>query len=105
MHYFINDLPYKLKIETCLYVYEDRYSKLKFFKDQSVSFISWMCPLLKPQYYEDREFIISEGDEIKDIHFLVDGDAAFVLPSFKNTKYITIENGDHFGIIDIMGSA
>jgi hypothetical protein len=29
---FVEDLPYKLRIETSLYIYEDRYSKIKFFK-------------------------------------------------------------------------
>ena len=105
LHMFINVLPHKLKIETCLYIYEERYSKLKYFRDQSVSFITWMCPLLKPSYYGDKEFIFSEGDDIKEIHFLIDGAAAFVLPSFRNTKYIKIEKGDHFGIIDFIGSS
>ena len=36
---------------------------------------------------------------------MVKGSAAFVLPSYGYTQYITIENGDHFGIIDIMGSS
>jgi len=33
------------------------------------------------------------------------GESAFVLPSFDNTKYINIGVGDHFGIIDIVGSS
>ena len=36
--------------------------------------------------------------------FMIEGTAAFVLPSFKNTRYITIETGDHFGFCDIIGS-
>jgi hypothetical protein len=31
--------------------------------------------------------------------------ASFVLTSFDNTRYIDIEVGDHFGMIDIVGSA
>ena len=34
---------------------------------------------------------------------MIDGEAAFVLPSFKNTQYILIESGDNFGVIDIIG--
>jgi len=56
-----------------LYIYEQRYSKLKFFKDRSMSFISWMCPLLKPQSFEIDEFLYYEGAEIEDIHFLIEG--------------------------------
>lgn len=35
---------------------------------------------------------------------MVDGQAAFVHPSFKNTKYILIESGDNFGVCDIIGA-
>lgn len=45
---FIEELPHKLKIETSLYIYEDRYNKVKFLKGRSPSFITWLCPLLKP---------------------------------------------------------
>ena len=49
---FIDDLPHKLRIETALYIYEDRYSKMKFLQENSSpSFISWLCPLLKPMFY------------------------------------------------------
>ena len=46
---FVNDLPEKLRIEVSLYIYEGRYTKIKFFKHQkNTSFISWICALLEP---------------------------------------------------------
>jgi len=36
---------------------------------------------------------------------MMTGEAAFVLPSFENTRYINIHVGDHFGAIDIIGSS
>lgn len=46
---FVNDLPEKLRIEVSLYIYEERYTKIKFFKHQkNTSFISWICALLEP---------------------------------------------------------
>ena len=45
-----------------------------------------------------------EGDEVSHIYFLTKGKGGFVLPSFENTKYINIRVGDHFGVIDIVGS-
>ena len=48
LNLFVDDLPFKLKVEVSLYIYEQRYSKILFFKDRNVSFILWMCPLLKP---------------------------------------------------------
>ena len=46
-----------------------------------------------------------EGDEAEGIFFIVQGSAAFVLPSYLNTMYIDIKAGDQFGLIDIVGSA
>ena len=46
-----------------------------------------------------------EGDEVEGIFFIEQGSAAFVLPSYLNTKYIDIKSGDQFGLIDIVGSA
>ena len=36
---------------------------------------------------------------------MVKGNAAFVLPSFRNTSYINVLVGDHFGVADIISSA
>ena len=46
---FINNLPQKLKIEVSLYIYESRYTKIKFFKNQTPSFITWICSILVGQ--------------------------------------------------------
>lgn len=35
---------------------------------------------------------------------MMTGSAAFVLPFFKNVSYIEIDEGDHFGVMDIIGS-
>jgi CRP-like cAMP-binding protein len=43
-----------LKNEVSVYVYEQRYAKIKFFKDRNYSFILWMCPILKPQIYTEK---------------------------------------------------
>jgi len=41
---------------------------------------------------------------VSQIHFLIKGKASFVLPKYENTRYININVGDHFGVIDIVGS-
>lgn len=101
---FVETLPHKLKIEVSLYIYEERYKRIRFFKKMTVSFISWICPLMKPQHYSENQHLFIEGDEINCIFFQVSGNASFVLPSFENTRYIDIRVGDKFGIIDITGS-
>ena len=50
---FIEELPHKLKIETSLYIYEDRYNKVKFFPE--------------------NQYIFLEGDEVNGIFFLMKG--------------------------------
>ena len=36
---------------------------------------------------------------------MLSGKASYVIPYYSNTSYINIDIGDHFGIIDIVGSA
>ena len=36
------------------------------------------------------------------VFFLIKGEAAYVLPRYDNTIYIRIEDGDHFGHVDIV---
>jgi len=69
-----------------------------------MSFISWIIPLFKAEFYDKYEFVYSEGENVEAIYFLHKGQASFVLPIVKNFQYIKIAPGDHFGIIDIVGS-
>ena len=45
-----------------------------------------------------------EGDDITSIYFMKGGSCGFVLPKHNNFKYININPGMHFGIIDIIAS-
>lgn len=98
-------LNHKLKMEMSLYIYEDRYNRVKFFRGRQPSFICWLCPLMKPTIYYDQQYIYLEGDDVSGIYFMVTGNASFVLPSFRNTSYINVLVGDHFGVVDIVSSA
>ena len=50
------------------------------------------------------QYIYFEGDEVRHIYFLNSGSAGFVLPKYKNTMYVNIEEGDLFGVADIISS-
>lgn len=103
---FIDELPHKLKTEVSLHVYESRYENIKFFKNKkNISFILWMCQHMKPLIYTENQFFFQENELINEVFFLIKGRASFVLPRYKNTPYINIAKGNHFGIIDIVGSA
>lgn len=87
-----------------LYVYEQRYKHINFFENQSADFIVWMCPLLKPQFFNSSQFFYYESEFLNQIFFLTNGKAAFVLPRYQNVQYIKIRKGNHFGVMDIIGS-
>ena len=87
------------------YAYEKRYSTLKFFKGRSVQFITWICPLMKPNYYEHFAYLFHNGDDIKEMYFLTKGLVQMVIPKFDNVCYIEINPSNHFGLIDFVGSA
>ena len=101
---FLEDLPHKLKLEVSLFIHEQTYKKFKFLKQRSSLFISWICPLFKPYLIVENTHIYYENDEINNIYFMKKGVCGFVLPNFRNAKYIDIPVGEHFGVIDIIGS-
>lgn len=69
-----------------------------------MSFITWVFPLIKPFIATENEFIYFEGDEVRGIYFLKEGSCGFVLPKHHNVKYIDINIGAHFGIIDVVST-
>jgi hypothetical protein len=44
---FLEELPLRLKIKTVMYVYKEAHTTLKFLKNGSENFLTWICPLLK----------------------------------------------------------
>jgi len=101
---FVSELPHKLKLEVSLYIHEATYKKIDAFRSRSSAFIAWICPLLKPNEYPKDQYVFFEGDDVTNIFFLSGGKAGFVLPKYKNTTYIEVDEGDTFGIIDIVAS-
>jgi len=101
---FVEDLPHKLKVEVSLFLHEKTYNSIEFLSDRSKSFIAWVCPLLKPFLNPGDQYIFFEGDEINCMYFLKGGSCGFVLPKHKNIKYIDVQIGGYFGLIDIVGS-
>jgi len=101
----MNELPYKLRVKLAMEVHRDIYMNISFFHNKPESFIEWIGPLLQPFLVSEMQYIYSEGDEIKEIYFLVSGIAGFVLPRFSNAVYIEIECGDYFGSIDIFSKS
>ena len=45
---FIAKLPNDLRVEVSFFVFEKTFKKLEFFKGKQLTFIAWVCPMLKP---------------------------------------------------------
>jgi CRP-like cAMP-binding protein len=58
---------------------------------------------MKPVHFNSKQYIYREEDDVENIYFLIKGTAGFVLPLYDNAKYVNINVGDHFGVIDIIG--
>lgn len=73
-------------------------------KTKNHDFIAWICPLLKPSVASPNEYIFYEGDEITSIYFITQGYCFYVLPKFLNSKFVKINDGDSFGVLDILAA-
>ena len=93
-----------LQKNVLLVMYKDSYTKVKFLlkQEKNLNFITWICPQLAYLIIMKKETIFQEGDPVTAVFFLHSGSAAYVMARFNNAKYIEIEEGDHFGEIDIV---
>ena len=48
---------------------------------------------------QEKQYVFYEGDDITSIYFKQSGSCGFVLPKHNNLKYINIDDGMHFGIM------
>ena len=101
---FIHDLPNDLKVEVSFYVFEKTFKELEFFKGRPLTFIAWVCPLLKPLIKSQNQYIYFDEDGVSCIYFFKKGNAGFILPRHRNMLYLNLNKGHHFGVSDIVAS-
>lgn len=102
---FLDDLPFRLKLMTTKFIYRNQYLQIKYLKSQNENFLVWICPLLRQEFILTEQYLYYQTDMINEIYFLTSGTAGFVLPLRKNVVYIEINQGDHFGEIDLVFAA
>lgn len=86
---FMDVLPHGLKIECSLFIHERTYKKIWWLNKQPYSFISFICPMLKPLLCLEDEYIYQDGDEVNSVYFLKEGKVGHVLPrQYNNIKYL-----------------
>lgn len=99
----MDELPHKLKLELAMAIYRKMFLNVKFFDRKEKSFIIWVGTAIKPFNMQEQEYIFKEGEKIIEMYFLVQGEVGYVLPRFSNKVYITIEQGEKFGHVDLLG--
>lgn len=86
------------------FVFQKTFIELDFFKGQPLTFIAWICPLLKPLLKGKNNYVFYEDDDISCIYFFKNGKAGYVLPRHRNMVYLNLSEGYHFGVSCIIGS-
>lgn len=64
IQHFMDELPYKLKIELAMEIHKSLYETISFFKGKDKTFIAWVGNTLRPINSLDNEMIYKEDDDI-----------------------------------------
>ena len=91
-------------MEVSFFIFEKTFKELLFFNGRPLTFIAWVCPLLKPVVKQSEQFIFFEDDDINCIYFFKKGSAGYVLPRHKDFVYLNLSIGYHFGVSCIVAS-
>ena len=91
---FVHNLPPQLRTKVILLTYRETFKKIHYLQHKPANFVTWVCPLLKPQMTMQDNHIYYEGDAIESMFFLQKGAAGFVLPFKINIVYVEIQEGD-----------
>lgn len=85
-------------------MFEKTFNELEFFIGRPLTFIAWVCPLLKPLIKSNKQYIFFDDDDVSCIYFFKKGHAGFILPRHRNMLYLNLNKGHHFGVSDIVAS-
>ena len=101
---FVQTLPQDLILEVSMFIFESIFKQFEYFDNRPITFIAWICPLLKPIIRLKDQYIFFEGDDVACIYFFQKGHAGYVLPRHEDLMYISLIEGLHFGVSCIVGS-
>lgn len=63
---FLEDLPYKMKMEVAMVIHRNLYQTIDFFKLKDKGFILWIGNVLRPLHLSADEYLYTEGDDISE---------------------------------------
>lgn len=99
----LNELPHKLRVRIGKRLYKQLKNQIYLFnKIRDQNFITWILPLLSPLMVLEDQQLQVENDPLTHVSFIQKGKAAYVLPRFQFYEFCDINNGEQFGMLDIM---
>ena len=99
---FVEELPHKLRIELAYRIHQKILSGIEFFTGKPKDFIAFVGRKLRPMRVKRGQYLYKSGDPLLEVYFLTKGEAAFVLPQCNDLAYLIVEEGDVFGIEDLV---
>lgn len=99
---FMKSLPLSLKFKLAQHLHKDVYENVEFFKNihEERSFLSWVGHRLIPRLIAKKQYLYQETDEMYSVYFIKMGSVAFVLWTFENAIFHTVNNGGMVGFDD-----
>lgn len=95
---FLEGLPESLNMELSIALKKDAIEKIPLFENQDENFLEEVALHLKPTISTPGDYIFKEGDEGKNVYFLVKGELEVL--SGKDEKIVSVlRDGDFFGEI------
>ena len=95
---FLESLPSNIRNEFIMLMFNSNINQQKFFNNQPNDFLLYVMPLLKFHKVYKREVVISIGEIIDEMYFVIKGYLSLNLgPQYDSFEVSLIEQGNHFG--------
>ncbi len=95
---FLESLPGKLKNDLMIIMYKEMIAQQSFFKKQPNDFLLYVLPMLRFHRVEQGEVLISVGDMVGEMYFVIKGSLSLTLGIHSNNLQLwKVRKGNHFG--------
>ena len=95
---FLDSLPFNIRNDLTMVMYESTIKNHNFFFNQPNNFILFVLPLLKFHKVGKNDILISVGEIIDEMYFILNGYLSLNLESkYDNYEISLIKEGNHFG--------
>ena len=97
----MREIPKDLKFEIVCNMYDGIVNDMSFFKDKDKEFLTSIALFLQPFYFSKKDVIISQGDLVTDIYFILHG-TVNIISGEDEILFKTLGEGQEFGDIEVL---